>query len=72
MSAVKRKPVRSKSIRPPRRVWIVWNDAREFGGIIPASASTRQRATDLIEEHGERVVGPFVLSRVARWPLRGS
>lgn len=54
-----------KTKRPPRQVWIVVRDHGDTS-IIPATATTRQRATDLIEDDCERVVGPYVLAERVR------
>lgn len=47
-----------KRHREPKRVWIVWRDGAN--SVIPAAAPTKKLASELLEDDGERVVGPFV------------
>lgn len=60
--ATKKKVTRTK--RAPRQVWLVVSDAAR--DVIPASATTRKRALELVEDDGERVVGPYVLAERVR------
>lgn len=59
MSKAKTTSERPRAKRPPRNIWIVWRDDAAF--VIPAAATTRKHTTELLEEPGERVVGPYCL-----------
>lgn len=63
--ATKKKATTDKTTttkRPPRQVWIVVNDSDPGRTIIPAAATSRAQAIELVEDDDERVVGPYVLA----------
>lgn len=55
-----------KTKRPPAQVWIVINLDEPGRVVIPATATTRKRAIELLEDEDERVVGPYVLAERVR------
>lgn len=59
-------PPTKKTKVPPRQVWIVIRDDEPGRTVIPASATTRTEALRLVDEDGERVVGPYVLAERKR------
>jgi hypothetical protein len=60
--AAKKKSAKSN----PAQVWIVVNVDAPGRTIIPASATSRRQAIDLVEDENEKVVGPYVLAERKR------
>lgn len=56
----------TKAKAHPRQVFVVWNDDPKHDGTIPASATTKKRALELVDDPGEYVIGPFILAERAR------